>query len=123
MLQLHTSIEFVPSPNEKDTTVWLPSTSGYFTVKSVLKVIRQYKLVWGKRFIPQFSFIFWMLCRRQLYTQDKIKKRGELTGSSECLLCCNAEESMDHLFFDCRVSSAAWQKIQVVCLVSRRSYP
>lgn len=30
--------------------------------------------------------------------------------STECILCSEAEESIEHSFFNCRMSSAEWQK-------------
>lgn len=108
LLKQNTPLESVPLQDEKDSTVWLPSSTGTFTIKSALQSIRQtgpdvpwFKLVWDKGFVPRFSFILWMLCRRRLLTRDRMAKWGCLAGSSECALCHNANEFMGHLFLEC----------------------
>lgn len=59
---------------------------------------------------PKCSFIFWLVCKDRLRTRDRLKRWGVIEVSS-CLLCGTAEESRDHLFFECCFVLNIWQEV------------
>jgi hypothetical protein len=42
--------------------------------------------------------VFWLACHRKLATKDRLI-RFEMIQDSSCSLCCNADESINHLLF------------------------
>lgn len=49
-------------------------------------------------------------------------KKWGMQITLECVLCQEAEESIEHLFFECKETAAMWHKIQRMCLVYSGSY-
>lgn len=69
------------------------------------------KVVQYKHSIPRWSIIQWMALLGRLATKDRLHKWGGLT-SDQCVLCFAAEETHDHLFFQCPFSTQLWRSIQ-----------
>lgn len=63
--------------------------------------------VWNKGGIPRHSFLAWLFVLNRCPTKDRILSWG-LQTSPNCLLCNQATESRDHLFFDCTFSWSLW---------------
>lgn len=51
------------------------------------------------------SLCLWLACHGKLATKDRLKRFGMLQDS-QCGLSLNAEEFINHLFFECRISNA-----------------
>ncbi|GFZ07108.1 hypothetical protein Acr_19g0000450 [Actinidia rufa] len=63
------------------------------------------KLVWHSCITPKHSFILWLGLKDRLLTRDKMH---EFSEEKICPLCCAADESVDHLFFQCNVERPDW---------------
>ena len=63
--------------------------------------------VWFQGRIPKHAFITWVIARDRLGTRDRMRRWG-LQVPSVCILCNSADESRQHLFFECRYSSEVW---------------
>ncbi|XP_048612051.1 uncharacterized protein LOC125586235 [Brassica napus] len=63
--------------------------------------------VWNKAGIPRHSFLTWLFVLNRCPTRDRIRGWGFQTDTA-CVLCNQAEESRDHLFFNCQYS---WNSI------------
>ena len=72
------------------------------------------KLVWHSSLIPKHSFILWL--RDRLLTRDKLQG---LIVDQTCPLCNAADESIDHLFFQCNVGKYVWLQIKQWLGISR----
>ena len=101
--------------SKEDSILWIPSSTGNFTVKSAWNFIQDKKelvpwrkLVWFLGKIPRTTFCLWLAIRRRLGTQDRIHQPVLNLG---CLLCGEETEDHDHLFFKCRVSNQLWTGI------------
>ncbi|XP_050237995.1 uncharacterized protein LOC126687475 [Mercurialis annua] len=62
------------------------------------------------RYIPKHSFIAWLAIKGKLRTRDKLKSWG-CVDDDGCVLCNIGTESLEHLFFNCRVSSVVLRNI------------
>ncbi|CAL5195867.1 unnamed protein product [Lathyrus oleraceus] len=49
---------------------------------------------------PRAVLILWLTCHRRLATQDRLLRFGMIQNSN-CSLCCNVDESINHLLFEC----------------------
>ena len=51
--------------------------------------------------MPKHAFIFWLAVRNKLQTKDRLKAFIEMKDS-DCVLCQEEEETVRHLFFNCK---------------------
>lgn len=70
----------------------------------------QWKLVWRAEAPPKVKFFFWLLLKGRILTAENLKKRG-IMGPSRCPNCCQAEETIQHLFIDCQVVDDCWRQM------------
>ncbi|XP_056698296.1 uncharacterized protein [Spinacia oleracea] len=62
------------------------------------------KMVWNRLTVPKHRFISWLAIQHRLQTTAKMA-RIEVSSTSDCLLCGQAPEDHEHLFFKCPYSS------------------
>ena len=78
-----------------------------------------HKLIWARFVVPKPAVIAWMVVQNRLPTKDRLKCWGmEMNG--ECELCRDADETRDHLFYDCNFSQQLWNEVLSLCGQSRR---
>lgn len=71
-------------------------------------------VIWKKLFFcnyarPRAIFTFWMACLGRLPTKDRLQIFGIITYGKCCF--CDEPESIDHLFYDCRITTAIWVRV------------
>lgn len=66
--------------------------------------------VWNPLNQPKASLICWLVCRGRLPTRKSLSKFLNLEDTT-CGLCGRFEETIDHLFFECEVSTRILQNI------------
>ncbi|XP_056686040.1 uncharacterized protein [Spinacia oleracea] len=59
---------------------------------------------------PKSMFITWLAILNRLYTTDRLQAWG-IQCSDQCVLCTDEKETVEHLFFECKFSSAVWSKL------------
>ena len=62
------------------------------------------KMVWNRLTVPKHRFISWLAIQHRLQTTAKMARIG-VSSTSDCLLCGQAPEDHEHLFFKCPYSS------------------
>ena len=67
------------------------------------------KLIWHSVITPKHSFILWLGIKDRLLTRDKLQG---FTEDQVCPLCRSEEETINHLFFQCRVGNQVWTHIK-----------
>ena len=72
------------------------------------------KVIWNKGGIPRHSFLAWLFTLNRCPTRDRLLSWGLQTDST-CLLCNAADESRDHLLFDCVFSWDLWYAVASKC--------
>ncbi|GFZ21489.1 similar to CYCLIN D3;2 [Actinidia rufa] len=74
------------------------------------------KMVWHNSITPKHSFILWLGLKDRLLTKDKIQ---EFSDDRLCPLCRSEDETVDHLFFRCRVGGQIWAQIKAWLGITR----
>ncbi|MQM22137.1 hypothetical protein Taro_055185 [Colocasia esculenta] len=99
---------------QADAITW---KHGMFSTKEVWSRLRyQHQKVgwadwvWKAPTVQRFSLTCWQAVMHKLPTHNNLRKRGMIIPS-RCILCCNAEECEDHIFFQCSYSIEIWEKI------------
>ncbi|GJU46490.1 RNA-directed DNA polymerase, eukaryota, reverse transcriptase zinc-binding domain protein [Tanacetum coccineum] len=96
--------------NEVDQLEWHNSMGvvKHFSVREVWETIRPrsdvvdwYHVVWFPNCIPSHAFHLWLIAKRRLKTQDRLRPWDSRGGSLPtcCPLCDGPPDSHDHLFF------------------------
>ncbi|KAL0448791.1 UNVERIFIED_CONTAM: hypothetical protein Slati_1435500 [Sesamum latifolium] len=92
---------------------WKLSKHGAFTTKSAWDEIRSrqpvrqfYRTLWSKLIIPNISVFTWRLIHNWIPVDERLKQKG-ISLVSKCL-CCDAEETIPHLFLHNVHSLEVW---------------
>ncbi|XP_074301475.1 uncharacterized protein LOC141632870 [Silene latifolia] len=120
---LHTiaSYEVLPGLENDDQCYWSASTSGFFTIKSAIKIIRNeprneeasfWNLPW-KTWAPRRMRVFlWLLLHDRIMSNANRARRG-LTEDPCCGSCGDLEETSLHLLRDCSEARKVWSLFSV----------
>ncbi|CAH2047940.1 unnamed protein product [Thlaspi arvense] len=71
-------------------------------------------VVWYSGGIPKHKFLTWLFVLNRCPTRDKMRSWG-LQVDPLCLLCASANETRDHLLFECSYSWEIWTRISRCC--------
>nr|GEV45520.1 reverse transcriptase domain-containing protein [Tanacetum cinerariifolium] len=94
-----------------------------FSVREVWNSIRPrsdvvdwYNVVWFPNCIPSHAFHLWLVAKRRLKTQDRLRPWDIIgnTISMCCPLCDGPPDSHDHLFYDCPYSTRVWNDVKLL---------
>lgn len=106
--------QIVIQTGEKDKLLWLPSTSGEFSVASAWEEIRYHKssslvmrMIWDSVVPLKFSLLAWRAVYGYLPVDRTMQRRG-VQMASKCS-CCDQVESVLHLFVHGRVARDVWR--------------
>ena len=70
---------------------------------------KKWSKIWSKNGMPKINVFFWILAHRKNLTAKNLRKRG-LEGLLRCILCKESEESIEHLFLECKFSREVWHQ-------------
>ncbi|CAL1373659.1 unnamed protein product [Linum trigynum] len=121
-----------------DRLVWDGEISGCYTVKSgyhkAVELRRQkelqvkavalswdrslWKRIWATPIPPKLRYFIWQLVRGVLPTGEALSTRG-MEGLEPCPVCGEEVESLEHLFFRCRVALQLWEGAELHLLRDR----
>ncbi|KAF2601029.1 hypothetical protein F2Q68_00009669 [Brassica cretica] len=79
-------------------------------IRHVYPPVSWYALVWHMASIPRHATTTWLFVLNRNLTLDRIQQWYE-DALTTCLLCGLANESRDHLFFECLFAHEVWLKI------------
>lgn len=118
-VEIHALLTTITLNTDEDRYEWCPngSTTSVFSTGAIYRLIKQHqplvpwnKVVWNPRRIPKHSFLTWLVVLNRCPTKDRILSWG-LQTTLICTLCNLADETRDHLFFDCVFSSVIWETL------------
>ncbi|CAN0884957.1 Putative ribonuclease H protein At1g65750 [Linum grandiflorum] len=99
--------------------VWPLHSSGAFSVRSFMKVLRKQTFpgeddfpascIWRKEVPKKIQGFMWLVYLGRILTMDNLQKRG-LIAPNRCSLCKRAAESIDHIFLECSYSQKIWNR-------------
>ncbi|CAH8264511.1 unnamed protein product [Arabidopsis lyrata] len=85
----------------------LSTSATWHELNPPIQEVAWHKSIWFKGRIPKHAFIAWLAARNRLQTKDRLISWG-LSVPPLCLLCNAANETHQHLFFDCPFFSEVW---------------
>ncbi|XP_039169722.1 uncharacterized protein LOC120293959 [Eucalyptus grandis] len=98
--------------HSSDRFGWKGNTSHLFTVASAWDLIRRRKtrvswhtFIWNNSITSRYQFNLWLIAKRRLSTQALLLYYGRI-DSALCPFCNEVPDSIDHLFFGCRISAS-----------------
>ncbi|KAJ4748165.1 RNA-directed DNA polymerase (reverse transcriptase)-related family protein [Rhynchospora pubera] len=96
-----------------DKAVWTLQENTLFSTKSLhsfIKMIPKHnstlKEIWKLKIPPRMIIFLWRMLQNRIATVDTLRKRG-WPMPSICYLCRNGEDSVQHLFNECRYTLQA----------------
>ncbi|XP_071902759.1 uncharacterized protein [Coffea arabica] len=115
----------IPEEGGESEVIWMPTTSGNFSIASAFRDIRQARnksMVFDTIWLPQLpfkiSFFMLRLLLGRLPVPDRLCKLG-LHLPSKCFCCSSAsEESIEHLFSNGHIASTVWNYFGASCGLS-----
>lgn len=107
------------SPFFEDHRVWVLNLSVVFSCKLVFQLLGRstnshfsfpYSSIWKPSIPPRVKAFSWTVALNRVNTMDVLQRRLPfmMISPNWCVLCKNAEESLNHLFLECTFSSAIW---------------
>ncbi|GJS45306.1 putative reverse transcriptase domain-containing protein [Tanacetum coccineum] len=123
------NLGLIPAPNivlaRQDCMKWRATngTMTDFSVKYAWEVLRPRGIevpwlhtIWFSHAILRHAFHLWLVMRRSLKTQDKLRQ-WDVSPTTDitqvhCSLCGTQPDSHEHLFFKCSYSSKVWTLIR-----------
>lgn len=70
------------------------------------------RLIWPRFTTNKCSFVAWLALQKRIATKTRLATWGVILDTT-FPLCNMAEETVEHLFFECRVSKFIWSEICV----------
>jgi exonuclease III len=120
----------IPSRNGPDILRWGYATAGTFTIKEAYSIYSNpqavdkaaiWRKAWNPALWPKVSTFLWLIIHNRALTWDNLRKRGFI-GPSLCVLCCQHEETKEHLFNGCQYSQRVWdQSAQIMRKTGQKS--
>ena len=98
----------------EDRMVWKESKDGIFSVKSCFNSLDHssavpfpWRIIWST-FVPtKVGFFAWEASWGKVLTQDQLKRRG-WNLANRCPLCCDEEETINHILIHCSKAKVLW---------------
>ena len=104
-----------------DEWLWLGDNSNSFTVNSAYNVLLcqntllpqlspsfNFDFFWRLKALPSAHYFAWRVLTGKIATYDNLLHRGIQTGGGMCVMCGIELETVNHLFFTCKVASKVW---------------
>ncbi|XP_022031380.1 uncharacterized protein LOC110932345 [Helianthus annuus] len=103
---------------DKDKWQWAPDNSGRFSTSSFKSLFsiapdsgQMYRLWKGGWILSKCDIFIWRAYQDRIPTRHALARRNIPVASTECILCGEANETVDHLFSICRIAASVWEKI------------
>lgn len=97
---LHTLI----CKDRDDTLLWKDEEGDSYKIRSAYCYPLEVKA------LPSTQHFAWRVLINRITTNDNLSRRGILRGSNLCVMCGNADESSNHLFFSCKIAWSVWNQ-------------
>jgi len=103
----------------EDILIWEKDPGGIYTPKAGYRAISLesihhdskwwWKKLWKLKCPPKSKIFMWCILENKVPTWDNLQKRN-MNGPGWCCLCRNGEESISHLFLQCRFVDEVWKE-------------
>jgi exonuclease III len=118
----------IPIIAGEDILRWGYRPQGFFSTREAYQIKAQSNPppdseVWGKiwnlKHWPKITLFLWLVSHSSILTWDNLLKRG-FVGPSLCILCGEAEETMNHLLNTCPYTAQIWDQAALIMRTSDR---
>ncbi|GJW57182.1 putative RNA-directed DNA polymerase, eukaryota, reverse transcriptase zinc-binding domain protein, partial [Tanacetum coccineum] len=122
------NLSFIAAPNlneSQDCFLWrdVNGNMKIFSVKLAWEALRPrdvevvwHKTVWFSHCIPRYAFHLWLVMRRSLKTQDRLRPWDVAPSTDLNTLACafykNQMDTHEHLFFECDYAAKVWRLVR-----------
>ncbi|RVW70775.1 Elongation factor 1-gamma [Vitis vinifera] len=103
------------NPLAEDCWLWKETKDGIFSVKSLYSILDSRRgvqfpinIIWNPCVPTKVGFFAWEAFWGKVLTLDQFKKRGRCLAN-RCFLCCEEEESIDHILIQCSKARVLWE--------------
>lgn len=94
-------------------------TKAYIFSKGIILISLVFKWMWHSQVAGEIKFFFWLLLKDRLNTRGLLRRKNMYLDEYTCVLCqLSAEETLEHLFFECPFSYQCWQQIGIQWITS-----
>ncbi|XP_058752400.1 uncharacterized protein LOC131625566 [Vicia villosa] len=76
-------------------------------------------LVQGNHARPRAVLMLWMLCHGKIATKDRLCRFGIITDRL-CSMCKTDDETINHVFFECRITNQIWKDVMDWLQINRQ---
>ena len=76
--------------------------------------------IWNLKHWPKITLFFWLVSHSSILTWDSLSKRG-FVGPSICMLCGEADETLNHLLNSCPYIAQIWDQVALIMHTSDRN--
>jgi ribonuclease HI len=118
----------IPKIAGEDMLRWGYKPQGTFSTREVYQLKTQSNLlpapkiwnkIWSLKHWPKITLFLWLVSHSSILTWDNLTKRG-FVGPSLCILCGEAEETMNHLLNSCPYTAQIWDQAAIIMRTSDR---
>jgi len=103
--------------------MWIASKTRSFTIQSAIQILQlstpmsgvQWEWLWKLRLPYRIQIFLWLLFHRTLLTSVE-RFRRRLSTDSQCEVCLEGEEDLDHLLRQCPNALDVWHVIHSIGL-------
>jgi hypothetical protein len=119
----------IPKIAGEDILRWGYKPRGTFSTREAYQLKAQadpvpntkvWRKLWNLKHWPKITLFLWLVTHSSILTWDNLSKRGFI-GPSICLLCGEAEETMNHLLNSCNYTGQIWDQVALIMRTSDRS--
>ncbi|RVX00739.1 putative ribonuclease H protein [Vitis vinifera] len=101
----------------EDRVLWNASKNGIFSVKSLYNTLDSggavpfpWRIIWSPCVPTKVGFFAWEASWGKVLTQDQLKRRGWILAN-RCFLCCDDEETINHVLIHCPKARVLWNLV------------
>ncbi|GLJ15270.1 hypothetical protein SUGI_0249820 [Cryptomeria japonica] len=104
---------------EEDEIIWCAAKSGEYKVNlgyQTMHIMQEvtewpFRVCWDKMVAPRAGAFLWTAYHGRILTGERLKTYG-IYGPSVCVMCKMAEETTNHLLYECQVARACWNWVK-----------
>ncbi|XP_074277118.1 uncharacterized protein LOC141600768 [Silene latifolia] len=99
--------------------VWQVQQAGYTPagcyewLRGARTKVEWHNAIWDSWNLPKHRFMGWLIAHKSLHTNSRLKGFG-MNVDGMCFLCGQAEETQQHLFFECAFSRRVIQELMKI---------
>jgi hypothetical protein len=118
----------IPKIAGEDILHWGYSPRGTYSTQEAYQIITQadplptrkvWCKIWSLKHWPKITLFLWLVSHSSILTWDNLSKRG-FVGPSICILCGEADETMNHLLNSCPYTAQLWDQLALIMRTSDR---